>query len=131
MPSLSSNQFQHPEIGDCIDIFRLTSGLHQGAMATLFLAEDQLSQQQVVLKIPCGDILNKPILLYHYQNEERISRLLDHPGVIRFIHRHRSRQYIIMEYVNGRDLRSMVGKNRAISLDDGLTLMEQLCNVVS
>ncbi len=120
-----------PEVGDTLDIFILRSELHQGAMATLFLAEDLLSKEKVVLKIPCGDILNQPILLYHYQNEERISRLLNHPGIIRFIHRQRSRQYIIMEYVSGQDLRSRVGKNRPLELNTALSLMGQLCSVVT
>jgi serine/threonine protein kinase len=120
-----------PEVGDTLDIFILRSELHQGAMATLFLAEDLLSEEKVVLKIPCGDILNQPILLYHYQNEERISRLLNHPGIIRFIHRQRSRQYIIMEYVSGQDLRSRVGKNRPLELNAALSLMGQLCSVVT
>ena len=130
MSSLSSNAFQQPEIGDSLDIFILRTKLHEGALATLFLAEDQLSREQVVLKIPCGDILNRPLLLYHYQNEERISRLLDHPGIIRFIHRQRSRQYIIMEYVEGKDLRSWIGKNRSLELGLALTLMNQLCEVI-
>ncbi|MCK5071474.1 MAG: protein kinase [Desulfocapsa sp.] len=127
----STLQFTPLKVGDFLDTFILRSILHQGAMATLFLAEDRLSEEQVVLKIPCGDILNHPILLYHYQNEERISRKLDHPGIIRFIHRQRSRQYIIMEYVSDTDLRSMVGKNRAIDLDTALSLMSKLCDVVS
>ncbi len=134
MSSLSSdarNLFQHPEPGDCIDIFLLDTRIHKGALATLFLARDQLSQQQVVLKIPCGDILNQPILLYHYQNEERISRFLDHPGIVRFIHRQRSRQYIIMEHIVGRDLRSLVGRNRSLPMDQALPLMLQLCAVVA
>jgi serine/threonine protein kinase len=119
------------KVGDTLDIFTLCSELHEGPLATIFLAEDLLSRQQVVLKIPCGDILNKPILLYHYQNEDRISRLLDHPGIIRFIHRQRSRQYIIMEYVDGKDLRARIGKNRVLELSEALHLMDQLCNVVS
>ena len=131
MSSLSYSAFQRPEIGDSLDIFILRSKLHEGALATLFLAEDRLSRAQVVLKIPCGDILNHPLLLYHYQNEERISRLLDHPGIIRFIHRQRSRQYIIMEYVLGKDLRSWFGKNRSLELDTAVAMMNQLCEVIS
>ncbi len=119
-----------PEVGDTLDIFVLSAKLHDGALATLFLAEDQLSREEVVLKIPCGDILNQPIILYHYQNEERISRLLDHPGIVRFIHRERSRQYIIMEKVSGQDLRAKVGRNRSLELPDALALMNSLCEVV-
>lgn len=131
MSSLSSSHFQHPAVGDALDIFILRSELHQGALSALFLAEDQLSLEKVVLKIPSGDILNQPILLYHYQNEERISRRLDHPGIVRFINRQRSRQYIIMEYLSGRDLRSLVGKNRSLALDTALSLMLQLCDVAA
>ncbi len=131
MSSLSNSQYKPPVVGDSLDIFILRSKLHTGAMATLFQAEDVLSLQQVVLKIPNHDILNQPILLYHYQNEERISRLLNHPGIIRFIHRQRSRQYIIMEYVQGEDLRSMVGSNHRLALDTALTLMIHLSEVVS
>jgi len=120
-----------PEVGDTLDIFILCSRLHDGPLANIFLAEDLLSRQQVVLKIPCSDILNQPILLYHYQNEDRISRRLDHPGIVRFIHRQRSRQYIIMEYVVGQDLRSRIGRNKILALDDALSLMEQLCKVVA
>ncbi len=120
-----------PEVGDTLDIFILRSKLHEGALTTIFLAEDQLSREQVVLKIPCGDILNQPIILYHYQNEERISRLLDHPGIVRFIHRQRSRQYIIMENLSGQDLRAKVGRNRSLELNDALILMDRLCEVVS
>lgn len=121
----------YPDVGDTLDIFILRSKLHEGALTNIFLAEDQLSREQVVLKIPCGDILNQPIILYHYQNEERISRLLDHPGVVRFIHRQRSRQYIIMEKLSGPDLRSKVGKNRYFKTDEALELMNMLCEIVS
>jgi len=131
MSSLSNKQYQIPAVGDSLDIFILRSELHKGAMATLFQAEDLLSRQEVVLKIPNNDILNQPILLYHYQNEERISRLLDHPGIIRFIHRQRSRQYIIMEYVHGQDLRSMVGRHHRLELDTAVTMMIHLSEVVS
>jgi len=119
-----------PEVGDTLDIFTLCSELHKGPLATIFLAEDLLSRQRVVLKMPCGDILNQPILLYHYQNEDRISRLLDHPGIVRFIQRQRSRQYIIMEHVIGQDLRSRVGRNRTLRLGEALPLMDQLCSVI-
>ncbi len=131
MSSLSNRQYQIPAVGDSLDIFILRSELHKGAMATLFQAEDLLSRQEVVLKIPNYDILNQPILLYHYQNEERISRLLDHPGIIRFIHRQRSRQYIIMEYVHGQDLRSMVGRHHRLELETALTIIIHLSEVVS
>ena len=119
-----------PDIGDTIDIFMLRSILHKGVMSTLFTAEDMLSGETVVLKIPETDILITPVLLYHHQNEDRISRYIDHPDIIRFIHRERSRQYIIMEYASGKDLRKQVGKNRKMDVDTALKVMNHLCNAV-
>jgi serine/threonine protein kinase len=120
-----------PDVGDNLDIFILGSRLHTGPLADIFLAEDLLSRQRVVLKIPGTDILNHPVLLYHYQNEDRISRRLDHPGIIGFIQRQKSRQYIIMEYAEGKDLRSLIGKNHALALPAALQLMQQLADTVS
>lgn len=119
------------QVGDTLDIFVLGTLLHDGPLADIFLAEDRLSGLEVVLKIPRTDILNHPVLLYHYQNEDRISRLLDHPGVVRFIHRQKSRQYIIMEYARGRDLRSKIGRNRPMAFDASLGFMSQLCTITA
>ncbi|MBW1637252.1 MAG: protein kinase [Deltaproteobacteria bacterium] len=119
------------KVGDILDIFILRSKLHEGPLSIIFLAEDLLSRQQVVLKIPCSDVLNQPIILYHYQNEDRLSRILNHPGIIEYIHRQKSRQYLIMEYVKGKDLRSCIGKNRPLELNAALALMDQLCSVVA
>ena len=119
-----------PEAGDTVDIFVLRSKLHEGAMASLFLARDRLSKNNVVLKLPRGDILNSPVHLYHHRNEDRISRLVDHPGIVRFIHRQKSRQYIIMEHIQGKDLRSICGKNRRMGLNHALEIMDRLCSTV-
>ncbi|RUM33546.1 MAG: hypothetical protein DSY50_08065 [Desulfobulbus sp.] len=119
-----------PEVGDILDIFVLRSLLHDGPMASLFRAEDLLTRQNVVLKIPGSDILNHPVLLYHFQNEDRIGRLLDHPGIVRFIHRQRSRQYIIMEFLEGRDLRSFIRSRKRLPLDKALQCVDQLCGII-
>ncbi len=97
---------------DTLDTFILKKELHSSAMAQLFQAKDILSDETVVLKVPFGDILNNPVQFYHYQNEERIGRTLNHPNIVRFFSRNRSRQYIIMEHLQGKDLRSMVGKQK-------------------
>ncbi len=119
-----------PEVGDMLDIFLLRSLLHEGPLTCLFRAEDILTQREVILKIPGCDILNQPILLYHFQNEDRIGRLLDHPGIVRFIHRQRSRQYIIMECIKGKDLRSFLKPQHPMELDRTLAVLHQLCGIV-
>ncbi len=119
------------EVGDSLDGFILEEQLCQGAMATLWRTRSPESTKEFVLKIPCTDILNHPILFYHYQAEAQISPLLNHPGIIRFFQQKKSRLYIIMEYVAAKDLRSTLGCNRAITLDNALRLIMQLCDVTA
>ncbi len=119
-----------PEVRDVLDIFSIRSLLHDGPLANLFIAEDILTGKKVVLKIPCCDILNHPLLLYHFQNEDRISRMLNHPGLVRFIHRQRSRQYIIMEYIEGEDLRSRMKASHPYPFEKAMDIMDRLCRIV-
>ena len=126
-----SPSFSHKTLtaGDTLDNFILEKQLRQGPMATLWRVGSATSNVKFVLKIPETDILNKPILFYHYQAEALISPLLDHPGIIRFFQHKKSRLYIIMEYVAAKDLRSALAPSFPLPLDKALPLISQLCDV--
>ena len=114
------------QVGDTIDTFTIEKILYGGGMARIYRATDLLTDQTVALKVPLGDILNHPVRFYHYQNEERIGRFLNHPGVVRFYYRKRTRQYIIQEYVAGKELRTLVGPGKTLSIDTAAGLIQQL-----
>ncbi|WP_457573667.1 protein kinase domain-containing protein [Desulfolithobacter sp.] len=118
------------QIGDTLDTFTIDRIIHGGAMARIYRAVDLLTDQTVILKIPRGDIFNHPVRFYHYQNEERIGRFLDHPGIVRFFYRKRSRPYIIQEYVEGRELRTLVGRGKTMATDTACSLIRQLARTL-
>lgn len=113
--------------GDMLDDFKITEVLFSGASAQIYRATDLLSGEAVVLKVPYGDILNRPFLYYHYQNEERISRNLHHPRIARYIARDRSLPYIIMEYIPGRDLKSILYRGKKLHWDRARQVAIQVC----
>ncbi|MCF6186053.1 MAG: protein kinase [Desulfobulbaceae bacterium] len=119
------------QVGDTIDTFTIEEILYGGGMAQIYRAVDLLTDQTVALKVPLGDILNHPVRFYHYQNEERIGRFLNHPGVVRFYYRKRSRQYIIQEYVAGKELRTLVGPGKTLSLESAQALIQQLARALT
>ncbi|WP_456385075.1 protein kinase domain-containing protein [Desulfolithobacter sp.] len=119
------------QIGDTLDTFAIDKIVHGGAMARIYRAVDLLTDQRVVLKIPLGDLFNHPMRFYHYQNEERIGRFLDHPNIVRFLYRKRSRPYIIQEYVEGQELRTLVGPGRTIPLERACSLVVQLARTLA
>ena len=119
------------QAGDRLDGFQIENSLHDGAMARIYRARDLLTDEVVALKVPFGDIINTPILFYHYQNEERIGRLLNHPHVVRFFHRNRSRQYIIQEYVPGSDLRKSMGGKKKIEFSRARAIILQIADALT
>ncbi|MEN8244086.1 MAG: protein kinase [Thermodesulfobacteriota bacterium] len=112
--------------GTHIDHFKIIKVLHSGAMGQIYKAMDMLTDQTVSIKIPFGDILNHPVLYYHFQNEERIGRLLHHDRVVAFLDKKRSAQYLVLEYILGKDLRSVVPVNRKVTLDKALEITCQI-----
>ena len=119
------------QVGDTIDTFTIEEILYGGGMAQIYRAVDLLTDQTVALKVPLGDILNHPVRFYHYQNEERIGRFLNHPGVVRFFYRKRSRQYIIQEYVAGKELRTLVGPGKTLPIESARALIQQLARALT
>ncbi len=119
------------QVGDTLDTFTIEEILYGGGMAEIYRAIDLLTDQTVALKVPLGDILNHPVRFYHYQNEERIGRFLNHPGVVRFYYRKRSRQYIIQEYVAGKELRTLVGPGKTLSVAGAMLLIRQLAEALT
>lgn len=103
--------------GECIDAFKITKVLHVGEMARVYCAQDLFHDQEVALKIPLDDILNRPILYYQHQNEERIGRYLDHHRIVRFLRRDRSRIYLVMECIAGENLRQLLNKQKKLSIE--------------
>ncbi|MEA3230997.1 MAG: protein kinase [Thermodesulfobacteriota bacterium] len=114
------------EPGNYIDYFKIIKVLHAGAMGQIYKATDMLSDQTVSIKMPFGDILNHPILYYHFQNEERIGRLLNHDRIVAFLDKKHSAQYLVLEYIPGKDLRSAVPRDRKISLEKALEIICQI-----
>lgn len=112
--------------GDYLDNFQIKAVLHSGAMAQIYKALDMLSGETVALKVPFGDILNNRILYYHFQNEERISPFLNHANIVRFMVGDRSRQYGIMEYIPGQDLRTLFAAKTKLPLEPALGLAIQI-----
>ncbi len=102
--------------GERIGTYKITAVLHDGEMAHVYKAIDLFYNETVVLKIPLDDILNRPILYYQYQNEECISRYLNHDRVVCFLRRDRSGMYLVMEYIEGENLRTLLTKKQTLPI---------------
>jgi eukaryotic-like serine/threonine-protein kinase len=122
----------HP--GELIDRYELISVLGEGAYAETYKATDTTSGATVVLKMPNPNLLADPGLFQRYRRESDIARQLDHPGVQRGMDGgdSRSEPYLVLEYIDGDNLRRrMGGKDAPVPVDTALDWGRQLAGALA
>ena len=90
--------------------YRLLDLLGRGGMGRVFLGRHVTMQRQVALKIVSRDIASNPAALERFLAEARAIAALDHPAIVQAysVDCEGDRYYIVMEYVDGRDLQRVV-----------------------
>jgi serine/threonine protein kinase len=118
--------------GAKLDQFTIVKAIGHGAYSDVYLAEDA-NGRQVVLKCPHESIMGDVATFDRFRRELEISRHLHHPGIQRSIDftEDRSRPYMVMEYVDGETLRSMLSREKHLSVDKAIDLGSQLAAAMS
>lgn len=106
------------EIGQELDHYRIDAPVAESGMASIFRATDLRDGRQVAIKIPHLAMESDPVLFDRFKREEEIGAELDHPNVMRIVSGgERSRVYMVMEWVNGRLLRSILSEEGKLPLE--------------
>jgi serine/threonine-protein kinase len=101
------------EPGQQIDSYRIESLVARSGMATIYRAVDTRDGSVVALKIPHPDMESDPVLYDRFHREAAIGEKLNHPGVMRvFGGDPHSRVYMVMEWCEGRLLRTILDEGR-------------------
>jgi serine/threonine-protein kinase len=99
------------EAGDTLDHYRIEATVARGGMSTLFKATDLRDGRLVAIKVPHPEMEADPVLLERFKREQEIGQELDHPGVVKtYDGEERSRVYMVIEWVEGRLLRSIMNQ---------------------
>src|ERR1700761_3301596 len=97
---------------ETIDRYRLVARLGRGGMAEVYpakLASIGGFERDVALKVLLPSFAAEPEFVEMLLDEARIAGAIDHPNVLQVIDVGRKSEifYLVMEYVDGRDLRSI------------------------
>ncbi len=113
--------------GAKLDQFTIVEAIGHGAYSDVYLAEDPAGRR-VVLKCPHESIMGDVSTFDRFRRELEISRHLEHPGIQRPIEftTDRSRPYMVMEYVEGVTLRSLLSREKKLSVDQAVSFGRQL-----
>ena len=108
--------------------------LGSGASSDVYLVKDsELGDRTVALKLMSEDTMDKDGRYQRFVNEVSLTRDLSHPNIIRVydIGRHdKTTVFLTMEYVDGRDLTTLVRESIKVglSLEEAIWIIAQVAN---
>ena len=117
--------------GDQLDHYRIEALVARSGMASIYRGTDTRNGRQVAIKIPHPEVEGDPALFDRFQREEEIGRILDHPGVMKvFADEHRSRVYMVMEWVDGRLLRKILDEQPKLPVERAVNLTVRILDAL-
>ena len=111
------------------DRYRVTAELGSGGMAVVYKAIDLELGRQVAVKLLREGYADDNAFLVRFQQEARAAASLDHPNIVSIYDVGRDGQlyYIVMEYVEGQSLKSLLRAGTPLPVGEALDLAIQIC----
>ncbi|MFQ3565450.1 MAG: protein kinase [Aggregatilineales bacterium] len=109
--------------------YRLVAQQGSGGMAVIYKAIDQALGRTVAVKILRPSLTNDPAFLARFRNEARSVANLAHPNIVTVhdVGNDGSTHYIVMEFVEGLDLKRIIKTEGALAVERALNLATQIC----
>lgn len=113
--------------------YKIISRLGEGGMADVYLAEDLILNREVAVKLLRLDFRDNPKAKKRFQHEAMAATELDNPHIVGIydVDEVEGMQYLVMEYVDGEDLKHYIKDRFPIPYAEVVNIMEQICSAVS
>jgi serine/threonine-protein kinase len=114
--------------GQIIGKYKILSTVGSGGFGTVYLAEDTWIDKKVAIKVPHKQHLDFGELL----REPRLLATLNHPNIVDILTAEKQENifFIVMEFVPGETLESIIAREGALDLTRALDYTCQICNAV-
>lgn len=113
--------------------YKIINRLGEGGMADVYLAEDLILNRKVAVKLLRLDFRDNPKAKKRFQREAMAATELDNPHIVGIydVDEVEGMQYLVMEYVDGEDLKQYIKDHFPIPYAEVVNIMEQICSAVS
>lgn len=103
-----------------------------GGMAYVYRAYDKMEDRWVAIKILKEEFSNDSDFLRRFRNESKAIALLSHPNIVRIydVSFGDQIQYIVMEYIDGINLKQYIEQQGAIRTQETLHFMTQILSAL-
>jgi serine/threonine-protein kinase len=113
---------------------RLVRQLGQGGMGSVWLAQHLALSSQVVVKFMTQALLDDPMAVARFTREASAASQVRSPHVVQVLDHgvtHERVPYIVMEYLEGCDLRARLVQRRRLGLEEVELILTQVCRALS
>jgi len=109
--------------------YRITKMLGRGAMGVVYRARDENLEREVAIKVLASELRHHPDALRFFTEEAKALAQLNHPNIVSVYDQATDgdETYLIMEYVDGRTLESLLEEKGRLPVHTALALIDQLC----
>ena len=115
------------------DRYQIIKSIGEGGMANVYLAYDTILDRNVAIKVLRGDLASDEKFVRRFQREALAASSLSHPNIVEVydVGEDNGEYYIVMEYVEGRHLKSLLKKRGKLTLPEVVDIVLQITSGLS
>jgi len=129
MPAMSAGASSDASSLTGLQRYKQIKELGRGAMGVVHLAKDLVLERDVALKIIGPELRQYPDVYEMFIQEAKAMAALNHPNLVMIFDQGQDENetFVVMEYVEGNTLESLISNKGRPSLKRGLNVADQLC----
>lgn len=110
----------------------ITQPIGSGGMANVYLARDLILDRDVAVKVLKYDFQEDQDAIRRFQREAMAASQVLHQNIVEVydVDEEDDQQYIVMEYVDGTDLKGFIRENAPLSLELVVNIMSQILSAI-
>lgn len=114
------------------DRYRLLVRVGEGGMAEVYRAQDMLLGRAVAVKLLRSQYTSESSFLVRFLQEAQAAAGLSHPNIVTVydVGQDGDQRYIVMEYVEGINLKDVVLESAPLGIDRAVNIAIQICQAV-
>ena len=122
--------------GNMLGSYRITSQAGEGGMGVVYRAEHARLGRKVAIKMLRRDLVQRKEIVARFFNEARAVNEIGHPNIVDIIDFVEDYEvnpplvYMVMELLEGQDLRSRISQAGALDADEAISIGLQVCNAL-
>ena len=112
--------------------YEIIKTIGEGGMANVYLARDTILDRNVAIKVLRGDLASDEKFVRRFQREALSASSLSHPNIVEIydVGEDDGDYYIVMEYVEGKNLKQLLKKREKLTTAEVVDIMLQITSAM-